>query len=164
MRSGAQIFEFLQVHVRHPPPTYSAHIACANRLPKNLVGFSSVRCFVRRVRASSFRQLRVRDFTKLMTSPVFGVTAAERAAKGGAAAAGAGGGGLTLRDYQLEVCVGGAGGTPAWSGWGGEGREGGKLTRRCSVCASMGESRGGGLKRPLGAGVEMRATCCAVRA
>ncbi|CAM9834851.1 unnamed protein product, partial [Scytosiphon promiscuus] len=58
--------------------------------------------------------LRVRDFTKMVTSPVFGVTAAEKAAKadGGAqaeegegaaaAAAPAGAGGLTLRDYQLE--------------------------------------------------------------
>lgn len=42
-----------------------------------------------------------------MTSPVFGITAAEKAAKGGAGGGsgggGGGGGGLTLRDYQLEV-------------------------------------------------------------
>lgn len=50
-------------------------------------------------------QLRVRDFTKLAVSPVFGVTKAEKAAKGGGAAGSeeSGGGGLTLRDYQLEV-------------------------------------------------------------
>lgn len=60
-------------------------------------------------------QLRVRDFTKLAVSPVFGITKAEKAAKGGTVGAGesggvdgreastAGGGGLTLRDYQLEV-------------------------------------------------------------
>ena len=69
-----------------------------------------------RVRVCAFQQLRVRDFTKLMTSPVFGVTAAERAAKGGAEAAGAGVGGLTLRDYQLEVGV--------WADWIGAGRGG----------------------------------------
>lgn len=58
-------------------------------------------------------QLGLRKFTKLATSPVFGITAAERAAKAGSVdgteeseeeeASAAGIGGLMLRDYQLEV-------------------------------------------------------------
>lgn len=92
----------------------------------------------------SLLQLRVRDFTKLVTSPVFGITAAEQAAKGkggmgldgdrgdddddeegdsGAAPPAAGG--LMLRDYQLEVMGylgtyflrSGSGGGRAGGGW-----------------------------------------------
>lgn len=49
----------------------------------------------------------MRDFTKLVKSPVFGITAAERAVRECGEheqeAVTVGGGGLTLRDYQLEV-------------------------------------------------------------
>lgn len=49
----------------------------------------------------------MRDFTKLVSSPVFGITSAERAVREcgehDQEAAALGGGGLMLRDYQLEV-------------------------------------------------------------
>ncbi|CAN0106462.1 unnamed protein product, partial [Discosporangium mesarthrocarpum] len=46
--------------------------------------------------------LTVREFKKLSTSPVFGVTAAEAAARESSPDAAAAAGGLTLREYQLE--------------------------------------------------------------
>lgn len=93
------------------------HIWARMRSPYHGVYSSLLFLSVFRLSKNQTKQLRVRDFTKLVNSPVFGISAAEEAARAdsadstdgtdddqrGGTAPRRGQGGLTLRDYQLEV-------------------------------------------------------------